>query len=501
LAGGALRVGTAQGQELSAVTLGKPADSSNTDELKQSSRGSSVEVEVVGPARVTSGLPIAITLVVRNNGSKPIAGVRVEAATPGGAQVRSDNANVFIGNDRFTWDLGEMKADSERRLEMELGTNGQDLVELRPEVRFNAPTGLRTTVDPSPLELSVQNAKEAVPGEKVAFDVHVGNHLAETIQAVVVQVKLPKGLSHPEGNFIEASVGALAAGETKSLHLETTAAAVGKQAGEFIAATAGKKLTSAKVEIEVQNNTIELQLNGPNRANVEDEVVYRLQATNSGGRSVGDVLIEQALPEGLDFVRASTSGSFDRDKKTVNWRLGEMKAGEKQVLTVTARGRSAGEWSVSAVARGLGAPEVRATSATHLDAAPSLALEVRALDLALTVEGETTYEVRLVNEGTGAATVLSLKALIPAGLSLLRADGPAKARVSGQSVQFEPLATLEPREEVMYRLRIKGATAGNWKTNFELLQDDRPIRGAQREATTVVRPKERMVAKKSTPLG
>ena len=66
------------------------------------------------------------------------------------------------------------------------------------------------------------------------------------------------------------------------------------------------------------------------------------------------------------------------------------------------------------------------------------------------VGGETTYEVRVINQGTKAATNLRVVALLPPEMKPLSADGPARHVIDSQRVLFDPLAQLAPKADTTY---------------------------------------------------
>src|SRR5205823_6580475 len=56
--------------------------------------------------------------------------------------------------------------------------------------------------------------------------------------------------------------------------------------------------------------------------------------------------------------------------------------------------------------------------------------------------GQTTYEVRVTNQGSKAASNVRLVALLPPEMKALSAEGPVRYKVEGQRVVFEPLKQL-----------------------------------------------------------
>ena len=77
------------------------------------------------------------------------------------------------------------------------------------------------------------------------------------------------------------------------------------------------------------------------------------------------------------------------------------------------------------------------------------------------VNGETTYEIRVVNQGSKAATNVQVLAELPAGIRPLSAEGPVRYSVSGNTVAFEALPRLAAKADTTYRIRAQGVQPGD----------------------------------------
>ncbi|MEM1305410.1 MAG: hypothetical protein AAGG46_10970, partial [Planctomycetota bacterium] len=73
----------------------------------------------------------------------------------------------------------------------------------------------------------------------------------------------------------------------------------------------------------------------------------------------------------------------------------------------------------------------------------------------------------------------------PAGMRVLSASGPAPHTIDGGGVVFEPLDSLEPRDEQVFRVQVQADQAGDQRITVEVKTDDlsQPIR--KEEATRV----------------
>src|SRR5262249_5509682 len=83
-------------------------------------------------------------------------------------------------------------------------------------------------------------------------------------------------------------------------------------------------------------------------------------------------------------------------------------------------------------------------------------LQVTPQEQALVPGKETTCEIRVLNAGSKAVTNLRILAVLPAGITPRRGDGPTRAQMAGQQVFFEPQPALAPLTQTVYRLYVKG---------------------------------------------
>src|SRR5262249_5297867 len=176
-----------------------------------------------------------------------------------------------------------------------------------------------------PLAVQVTGPERAVPGEKVVLRLHVTNHQSTAVDKVVVSCKLPEGLSHPQlapnSRLLEADVKDLGPGQVRSLTLETQVVAAGRQVTEVSARAGGLTVPTGRHTIQVQETSLDMRVEGPRRASVGDEVDFRVVLKAPARSRVDDLRVYQFVPEGLEFLGASTGGTYDPARRTIGWAL------------------------------------------------------------------------------------------------------------------------------------------------------------------------------------
>ncbi|QOX81511.1 DUF11 domain-containing protein [Nanchangia anserum] len=159
-----------------------------------------------------------------------------------------------------------------------------------------------------------------------------------------------------------------------------------------------------------------------------ESVTFEVTVANNGPSQAKDVSVSDPLPEGLVAVGTPTTtlGSCSASEDTIACGLGDLAAGEKATITITAR--VVATWTDSsdivntAVAQSSRTPDPdtsnNSASATVKPKAPQADIVVtKTMDSAEMVPGrQVTYSVQLTNKGPSRARDITLTDRLPAGL-------------------------------------------------------------------------------------
>ena len=123
--------------------------------------------------------------------------------------------------------------------------------------------------------------------------------------------------------------------------------------------------------------------------------------------------------------------------------------------------------------------------ATHHTRFATNANSVVDVDDPVEVGGETVYEIRILNQGTKAATNVRLAALAPAQLRPVSAEGPTRNAIEGGRVLFEPVPRLAPKADTTFRIRVQGLQAGDQRLRVQVQSDEMQTPVTKEESTRV----------------
>lgn len=445
----------------------------------------SVTLERVAPAAAPPGKPLNYEIVVRNAGPAPALQVRVADQLPPSVRYLGSEPSALVQGTQLHWNLGTLGPNVERRLKVQVQPAGEGDVESSATVTFAASAGSRTRVVRAQLALVKKGPETAQVGDAVPFQLVVTNTGSGPAENVVLRDRLPPGLKHSAGDHVEADLGTLQPGESKTVTVQTTAVKAGRMVNEASAFATDTPEVTAQATIVITEATLTVRKTGPQEANPGAELDYRIDVTNTGSAPAAGVRLSDVLPEGLDFVSAGDGGKYDAASRTVGWDVGTLAPGQGRAVTVRVVAKGSGQLVNRATARAERGPEASAELTVHVEGVAALLLEVVDLEDPIEVGADTTYEIRIVNQGSSACTNLKVVAVVPDGMTLLSADGPSAQRTQGQQLTFEPVPRLAARAEALYHVKVRAKKAGDWHFQVYMSSDQLPNPVLEEESTTV----------------
>src|SRR5262249_10754012 len=149
---------------------------------------------------------------------------------------------------------------------------------------------------------------------------------------------------------------------------------------QVTAAADGRHTASSQHFVAVNEPSLAASVEGPRRGMMGHQLAYRIEVSNPGKAAAGGVKLEQSLPQGVEFVTASTQANYDPKLQKITWKLGEMAGGQRQSMTFQVKATQVGDWAMPITLFADAMNEVRQTHSVHVEAAPALAVEVSADD-------------------------------------------------------------------------------------------------------------------------
>lgn len=448
-------------------------------------------VENLGPSNISPSKPFVCEVVVRNTGSFAVLNVRIEDRLPAAAQLVSsepsaEEENHADGGRKLVWNLARLDPGGERRFQVTLRPSpGVTEYVSNATATFSVASTVHCQVAEAKLALTQNGPEHIQVGDRCNFHIRISNAGTGPASHVVLRERLPAGLKHPEGSDIEADFGTIAPGASKTITLQTTAVGGGLQRCSAQVTAEDGVLVKSEPAVTVSEPILFLHNTGPGRRIIDHQANFTLEVLNTGTANAENVMVADVLPEGLDFVSATHGGQFDASSRTVHWQVGTLPAGEQRALELKLLPRTAGDLVNRAVVRADRGLEAKAEASVHAEGIAALMLEVVDLQDPIEVGSETTYEIRVVNQGTATSTAIQIIATVPEGMAVRGASGPVPYRVQGQQVFFESLGKLAAHADCVFRVVVVGLQPGDCRFKVQMSCDQLRTPVYKEESTRV----------------
>jgi uncharacterized repeat protein (TIGR01451 family) len=444
-----------------------------------------LQVDKIGPTALNLGKPLRYEIVARNTGSIPVLSVQIEEQIPAAARFISADPRPMIRSGLLIWNLGNLDPGVERRIKIELQPVSEGELDSRATVTFSTTSSLHTRITRPQLTLAKTGPQTVQVGQSAVFKLVLTNVGTGPATGIILRDHLPEGLRHSNGPEVENDIGTLGPGESRTIVLETTAAKAGRFINQAVVSGDEGLQALAQVAVVVTEPILTLTKAGPKRLFLGRTGDFHLEVSNPGSAPANNVQVNDTLPPEFEFVEASDGGKFDPATRAVIWNLGALPAGQKQMISVKGLAKGAGDPVNQAVARADGGLEAKASIAIHLEGVPALLLEVVDLEDPIEVGAETTYEIRVVNQGTSPTTNLQIIATVPDGMATRDATGPAPHRLQGQQVMFDKLPSLAAKADALYRVKVVGEKPGDMRFKVQMTSDQLRSPVYEEESTRV----------------
>ncbi len=442
-------------------------------------------IEKNAPAEIQVGKPAVFTVRVRNTGNVTAHGVEVHDEVPKGTQLVSTTPQARRDANGLVFDLGTMKPGQESLVEIQLMPVSEGEIGSLATVHFKAEASVRTVATKPELAIEVTAPEKVMIGTEAVLHIKVSNPGTGAASGVVLVERVPQNFRHAAGEELEFEVGSLKPGESKELELGLTAAAAGPVTNVIVARGDSNLRVEAKAPLTVIAPALKVGMSGPKKRFLERNATYTITLSNPGTAAAHQVELVSALPKGLKFVSANNAGQYDAATHSVYWSLEELPPQETGSVTLVAQPLESGEHRIQVKGQARQGLADQYEETISVEGVAAIQFELVDVQDPVEVGGQTTYEIRVTNSGSKAATNLRLVALLPAELKAVSAEGPAPHVVDGQRILFEPLRSLAPKADTSYTIKVQAQQPGDLRLRVQVVADEIRTPITKEESTRV----------------
>jgi uncharacterized repeat protein (TIGR01451 family) len=449
-----------------------------------------VSIEKVAPETAHLNQPMIYDIFVKNGGATPAHEVTVEDTVPRGVKLVGSIPRALSDGNRLIWKLGTLEAGENRKISVKIIPQSEGVIGTVATVNVGTGAGAPVNLSAPKLKLELEAPRQVTVGAPVVLNFRISNVGPVDATGVMLREVIPGALRHPEGDDLEYEIGALPAGGTREVKLTLTAAQAGRAVNRAVVTADGALSEESELQVEVVGPSLRVSRAGPKKVYLNKVGTFTNSVTNPGSTAAAGLTLVETVPAGLEFVSATDGGEFNAAKRQVVWNISRLEPGEskKVQVTLSANGRGAQVSVLRAYDNGGASGE----DVTTINVAGFAVLSIDVSEIPSVIEvGEgVTLQVHVRNRGTDVATNVRPTIVVPNGLQLVTAKGPGKYREANvatpvgdpgartfrnqHEIQFDPIASLDPRDEVTLELTLQARAAGSGRLQLAVQSDKIP---------------------------
>lgn len=440
---------------------------------------SSLKLAKSMPDELRAGRPYQYQLSVSNIGKAALSNVSVTETIPPGLTVGDvDGARVTTKEGRAQYQIGELAPGETRKITVNATASKAGQQTSCASVSYDTSLCMDMNVVAPAFKVAVAKGTDSstlvCKPTVIKFD--ITNDGSGTAKNIRFESKLPDGAKTPDGQaMVKATVGDLKAGEKKTVELPLKFDRKGeyKIVGKFFE---DEKLAGDQVVTAfAREPELLVEKAGPNNAYVNEQFTYDITITNRGDAPADNLMLVDTLPGATSVIKASDDAKIEAGK--VTWKLGSLAKGESRKLSLLVSGMQLGTARNTVSATADCAKPATVSAETQIIGVPALLMEVVDSPDPIRLNSETTYTIKITNQGSAIATNIKVVANLEETMTFVNAGGVTAGNVDGRSVTFEPLATLAPKAVATYTVTVKAKSEGDVRFRATLTSDQlkRPV--------------------------
>jgi len=445
-------------------------------------------LQKVLPEEVVIEQPATLKTVIHNVGRSVAKNVTITDRVPQGTRLLSTIPDADVSpNGELRWSVGSLDPNAQLIIEMKVMPLREGEIGSVASVNYTAEASGRIAVTRPMLAIEVKAPAEVKLGEIANFEIIVSNPGSATVTNVVIVENVPEGLYHRVGRSIkDNTIASLRPKQSHKVTLPLLCIGAGNLVNHVVVTADSNLMVEEKTTIRALAPALDLEIVGARSRFLEHRSDYRLIVANKGNASAYNVALELTLPAAVQFVSTNQSGIYDAATHSVRWALEELPAQEAGEIALFVMPAQKGEHSLRFTGTGENNLKAEAVLPISIDGLPAITFEVVGDSNLVEIGKDVTYEVRVLNRGTKAAENVRVRAVLPEGLSFIRAEG-GRFQANSGIVQFEPIPMLAARSENVYRLSARSQIEGDHRVNVQVISDDLRSPITKEESTRVFR--------------
>ncbi len=384
------------------------------------------------------------------------------------------------------WFLGTLGPDDSKTVRVTAVASGGGTVASFATVSYHTWLSAPISVLEPRVEITKSGPDQRLRCDEVTYQFDLTNTGTVVVNDLQINEQLPVGIETQDGkSAIQIDAGTLVPGQSRRFTVTLKALKAGRFSSHAIAiGKGGVSAVSNELMTWVHEPKLKITNAGSMKKILGKNVTHEIVVTNQGDGEARDTVLDGTVPAGAEFVGASDGGLLTDG--VVRWRLGTIQPGDTKKAAITFNADQAGVFQTTAVVSAVCASRATASAQTRYVGIPAIVLDVMDLEDPAEVGQNETYVITASNRGSAAGTSVKITCTLEENVQYISSSGPTAGTESGETVEFAPLPSLAPDQEVSWRVIVKAVKPGDVRFKVSMTSDQlsRPVE--QTEATNLI---------------
>ena len=444
-----------------------------SDASLSTGRTPNVEVNTVGPRKLTVGQASNYTIRVKNAGTDAARKLVVTTelpeyvvdlkSTPSVGDASFQTNGTHDSAKRCVWKVGTLNPGDEQTLSLSLTPVKRASFDLTSRFDFERSVATAEVEVQEPILEALIEGRDSIEwGVEDRFRLRLRNIGNGDAENVVLDVSTGE-------NDASQKLGLLRAGEEKTIEMSVKTVSddsftidVHAHGDYGLEAKASKKVATLRGKLSVAIEAPDLQF-------VEGEFEALVRVRNDGNATLQNVDVVAQLPNGVEALSCSNQARRNDEKRRIYWVAPFIRPEEEISFTVVCRVNAAGVAKFEAVAVDQTGLVAQARSVLNVESIAVLAMRVNAPKEPVAVGKTCTYELVVENNGTRDARDINTGIFLGSGMKPLAVeDNRGYVYEEESKALFKKVDCLKAGESVVFRVRAEALAPGNQKVQAML---------------------------------
>jgi uncharacterized repeat protein (TIGR01451 family) len=472
-------------QEPTLVTMGEETSPYVLSQIYPSADYGIIQLDKVTPQEVELNRLFDYTIKVTNLTDMTLTNILVTEEIPRNFRFSGANPPARQEADKLVWEIDSLG----RKVSRQITITGvaTDIDDLRHSTMITHAMRAHTNVKvvQPKLKLTMTAPDDVLQCDPIPVEYVVSNIGTGSAQDIKIVNTLPPGLKTSDGKSeLILNAGPLTAGQVRQLSAELSATGTGVYVCKAVASsTTGLKTESSGAIITVRRPVLEITKSGPERQYVGRPLTYEITITNTGDGPAKNVIMDDAIPEGVASIEATAGANFSGSK--LIWELGTLASRASKSVRVSYTPTKPGFLTNITTASAYCAEGVTTSVRTFVTGIAATRLEVIDLEDPVEVGNQTTYVITVTNEGSAPDTHIRIVCNLEDKIQYVSSAGATSGSIMGNTVSFSPLPTLAPKARATWRVIVRGIRPGDVRFKVTMNTDQLARSVEEAEATYV----------------